>query len=1140
MVNFQTLEERQKNYDTLICQVLELLDQKNEAVLFIDKGDIVRYANPSACTLLGQAQTDLLDKPIPFQYKDVPEQERFVIRPDGERRTIQTWSAKIIWQAEQMSVVYLDDITDKNHDPENLKRERNLLQTLIDNIPDIIFVKNSAFEYILGNKAWKQLAGMQAEDEIHGKTDFDIYASEIAMQYRSHDEAVIVSGLPLLNVEEPNVYPDGTQRWSLISKIPYYDPQNRLIGLIGIGRDITEQKQAIARVNSERSLLLTVINHLPDSVYLKDHQHRFILANETLAKIVGVDSNDKMVGKTDFDFFPPELAERYLNDEKEILESGVPLVDREEPIINSEGVWRWFWTTKIPIFRQDGQPEGIIGIGRDITDRIKMEEALENEASHLQSLMDSLPDHVYLKDIHSRYLNANKAQIQFLGLSSIDAMLGRSDFDFLATPAAERSYLEEQEIIRTGNIIVEREEYNPTREGTPKWISATKAPIYDKDGNIIGIVGIGRDITARKTAEQTLEGERLLMRTLIDSIPDTVYVKDQECRKILTNRADLELLGVEDASEVLGKNDFDYYPREMAEKFYADDQSVLHSGQPVIDREELFNDRRGKQHWLLTSKVPLRDSDGKLIGILGIGRDITERKLMQQVLEHERSLLRILIDSLPDNIYIKDEQCRKMISNPADVRYMGFTEEAEVIGKTDFDVFPVEMAEKFYQDDQTVLKTGLPIIDKEEPVYDVDGREHWLQTSKYPLRNDEGMIIGILGIGRDITARKRYEQALRQAYDDLERRVDERTAELAKANAELRSEIAERKRLEEAERKRVMEMEALGATMTDVSAELEITRLLRAVVDRVVALLGADFGELALYDEKRKDLETLVGYYDGVDYCGERTRLGEGALGMVSQSGRPLIIENYATWPQRIRRPKEVRPFTGLYAPLISGKKLMGAIGVGADIGRRTFTQEDQHLIEMFAQQAAIAIQNAHLFSEVKRLAITDTLTGLYNRRHFMERAQNEFERTRRYHTPLSVIMLDLDHFKSVNDTYGHLLGDAVLQNVGKICKDTLRCVDIIGRYGGEEFMVLLPETPIAKTEITAERLRKNIAELVTPSDQGDIRVTVSLGLSAMTESIDSLDTLLVQADRALYLAKGSGRNKVVVSEANTPKPAKR
>lgn len=1140
MGNFLTLEECQRNYDEIISQFLEFFDQKDRAVFFIDEGEIVRYVNPAAVDLLGCMYSDIIGKIAPFEYKGSRNEEPYLVRNGREKIPIQVWSAKLNYQGQLVTAVCLSDIHEKDHYAEILHKERNLLQTIADHIPDIIFVKNSNLEYVLGNKAWKTLANINQEDEIQGKTDFDIYSEEIASHYRKNDEEVLASGLPLLNIEEPNIYPDGKTRWALVSKIPYFDKNHRLIGVIGIGRDITERKQAVEQLNSERSLLNTLIEHLPDSIFFKDMQHRFIMGNSALRQLIGVKSTDEIIGKTDFDFFPAALAQHYFNDEKEIFETGLPVIDREEPVINAEGNWRWIWTTKIPITNQDGQAEGIIGISRDITERKRMEEALDNEASNLQTLMDSMPGAISLKDIHSCYVRTNMAYAQFFNFSGPESIVGKTDFDFLPSEIAQRAYDEEQEIIRTGRTITDRIEINPSRDGHLRWITTTKAPIYDKDGKVIGTVGISRDITARKEAEQALEAERLLMRTLIDNMPDTVYVKDKECRKILANKADLELLGLDDVSKVIGKTDFDLYPKEMAEKFFADDQIVLQTGQPVFDREELFHDRHGKLRWLLTTKMPLRSNDGELIGLLGIGRDITERKVMEQVLERERSLLRMLIDSLPDNIYIKDSECRKMISNPADVQYMGFTTEADVIGKNDFDVFPAEIADKFYQDDLTVLNTGQPIIEREEPVYGVDGKEHWLLTSKYPLRNDDGRVIGILGIGRDITARKKFEQALQQAYDDLEQRVVERTAELAQANAELRNEIAERRRLEEAERQRIQELEALGATMTDISAELELTKLLRAIVDRVVALLGADFGELALYDEERNDLETLVGHYEGVDYCGERTPLGIGALGTVALYRQPIIIENYATWPQRIPRKKELSPFTALYAPLVSGHKLMGAIGVGAALGTRTFTQKDLRLIEMFAQQAAIAIQNAHLFSEVQRLAITDTLTGLFNRRYFMERARIEFERTRRYHTPLSVVMLDLDHFKDVNDTYGHLLGDIVLQNIGKICRETLRCVDIVGRYGGEEFIILLPETPITKAYITAERLRKSIAEAVTPSDQGDIRVTASLGISTKTEAVENLDTLLVQADRALYHAKGRGRNKVVICETDPAKHEER
>lgn len=185
-----------------------------------------------------------------------------------------------------------------------------------------------------------------------------------------------------------------------------------------------------------------------------------------------------------------------------------------------------------------------------------------------------------------------------------------------------------------------------------------------------------------------LASERSLLRTLIDNLPDGIYAKDIEARKVIANPADLENLGCRTEAEAVGKTDFDFFPHDLAAGYFADDQSVLQTGQPVINREEKVILPNGEIRWLLTTKVPWRDAAGKIIGLVGIGRNVTGQVNMEIKLKEERNLLRTLMDNLPDSIYAKAADGRKIMANPGDLKNLGCQTEAEAIGKTDFDFFP--------------------------------------------------------------------------------------------------------------------------------------------------------------------------------------------------------------------------------------------------------------------------------------------------------------------------------------------------------------------------------------------------------------------------------------------------------------------
>jgi diguanylate cyclase (GGDEF)-like protein len=225
--------------------------------------------------------------------------------------------------------------------------------------------------------------------------------------------------------------------------------------------------------------------------------------------------------------------------------------------------------------------------------------------------------------------------------------------------------------------------------------------------------------------------------------------------------------------------------------------------------------------------------------------------------------------------------------------------------------------------------------------------------------------------------------------------------------------------------------------------------------------------------------------------------------------------------------------------PLRAAGKVLGTLAVGAR-RERAFDDDVVRQLEVVAMQAAESIYRARLFDKTERLATTDGLTGLTNHRTFQVRLDEQLAQAQRYGKRLSLILCDIDHFKSVNDTYGHPIGDVVLKGVARTLQKEARTTDVVARYGGEEFAVVMPETDAAGALVIAERIRERVKALVFETGQGPLRVTLSLGLAAVPDDAARKGELIERADACLYHAKRNGRDRSVsASSLRAPPPAR-
>lgn len=321
-----------------------------------------------------------------------------------------------------------------------------------------------------------------------------------------------------------------------------------------------------------------------------------------------------------------------------------------------------------------------------------------------------------------------------------------------------------------------------------------------------------------------------------------------------------------------------------------------------------------------------------------------------------------------------------------------------------------------------------------------------------------------------------------------------------------------------------------------LTSTLELDKVLDIIMENVQKLVEAEAWSLLLLDEERNDIYFAIlkgEHTEGLQ--GKRLRMGEGAAGWVAAKGRPLIVRDiskdrrFAAYFKRDNR--EFIPKSMLCVPIINKRKTIGILEIINKKRGASFTQKDLELLLKLVDQAAIAIERSNLYQRMSNLAITDDLTKLFNLRHLYRALDTEIKRCKRYHSKFSVIFLDLDSFKLVNDRHGHLSGSKTLVEVASILVSALRDVDIIARYGGDEFVVVLPHTPVEMAYRIAERIQADINRHTFLSEDGlSLKISASFGVAGYPEHAKDEIELLRLSDQAMYMAKSLGKNRVVLA----------
>jgi len=362
----------------------------------------------------------------------------------------------------------------------------------------------------------------------------------------------------------------------------------------------------------------------------------------------------------------------------------------------------------------------------------------------------------------------------------------------------------------------------------------------------------------------------------------------------------------------------------------------------------------------------------------------------------------------------------------------------------------------------------------------------------------------------------------------------ENESELLQDLADIAALAIENARLYAIEAQRARELNALhnatAALLTSLDKDILLGNILDSAMNAIPAAEMGDF-HLIAKETGKLELRAALGY---IDPRIKKIRASKvhSYTAKALQNRQSLMIADTSLYPTEFStrpEPEELEIKSIIIAPLILGDEVLGALTLSSK-KKSAFTDADRNLLVSFAATTTAALHNAQLHAEVQKLAITDALTNLYNRRGFFEIGRREIERARRFKHPLSVILMDIDHFKKINDTYGHAAGDRVLVSLATTLLNNTRSIDIIGRYGGDEFVILLPETDLFTANAVSERLLQFASEISIPTEKGMVSLTVSIGLSKAVADTQDLNSLIETADTALYFAKQRGRNRIEIN----------
>jgi PAS domain S-box-containing protein len=565
------------------------------------------------------------------------------------------------------------------------EQEMLKLSRAVEQSANLVLISDplGTIEYV--NPKFTQVTGY-AVSEVLGKNPRILKSGRTPPEEYKHLWDTITAG-HVWRGEFLNKKKNGELYWASASISPVRNQRGEITHFVAVEEDITELKQAGQLLRESEERLQAILDNSTAVIYVKAIDHRYILVNKRYETLFHV-TRDQIKGKTDADLFPPEMVEKFWANDRMVIEAQQPL-EFEEVAPHDDGLHTYI-SIKFPLFDASGEPYAVCGISTDITERKRTEDKLHYEQYLLESLMDNVPDAIYFKDARSRFIRINRSLAEKNGLTDPDEAIGKTDFDFFTPDHAQPAFDDEQEVMRTGVPIIAKEEKETWPDGSVTWVVTTKLPLRDTQTKVVGTMGISRDITKRKQAEQALRDSEALYHSLVESLPLNVFRKDLDGRLTFANSLYAKTLG-RPMEELLGKSDHDLFPKELADKYRSDDQRVTETG-CLFETVEEHQPPRGERLFVQVLKCPVLDSRGTIVGTQVIFWDVTARKRAEEAVQNSERRYRQFTEGSQDAIVVANQQGVITLFNAAAQKSFGYSEE-EVLGKPVTILMPTEFQE---------------------------------------------------------------------------------------------------------------------------------------------------------------------------------------------------------------------------------------------------------------------------------------------------------------------------------------------------------------------------------------------------------------------------------------------------------------